>query len=59
MLGFRACGRTLITPSTSGFEAFVHFFMHCPCEISSALGLGHVQVGSYCYRSLIEGLYTL
>ena len=27
--------------------------------ISSNLSLGHVQVGSYRYRSLIESLYTL
>ena len=25
----------------------------------AGLGLGHFQVGSYGYRSLIEGLYTL
>ena len=27
--------------------------------ICFALSLGHVQVGSYRYRSLLEGLYTL
>ena len=31
----------------------------CPSFVRDDLGLGHLQVGSYHYERLIEGLYTL
>ena len=68
MYGFVSC----ITVRTLNYGSYGTFlFMSNAGFISSAvslsafgglgfvLSLGHFQVGSYRYRSLIEGLYTL
>ena len=49
--------RDVYTRELPRFRWFV--FLHARGDLTHNVSLGHFQVGSYRYRSLIESLYTL
>ena len=55
---FRVCGLTHRFLSSSFLGLPYHRFLNISHK-KVVLNLGHFQVGSYRYRSLLEGLYAL